>query len=323
MNLTSTLMSQLPARRVARWGIAAALVGTLALALTGTGSGAPAGTDRTLGWRTPLGNGEVSSFAEFGPGGAPRAIGLVFSGGAFNGLPDTHSDGHHCADRDGDGIVARPGECFETHEYVIPLPDAVTRRDDIPFKWSLLNWNRHGHAPPGIYDVPHFDVHFYMTSIAEIMAIPAGACGPEFVDCDAYAIAKQPLPAGMMHPDFADVDAVAPAMGNHLIDLTGREFGGEPFTRSWLYGVYGGRVIFYEEMVTLAYLQSRPAECLAIKATPEVAVAGFYPTQRCIRYEPGTDTYVVSMEAFVYRGARQAAAPVEPTGPTSPATHRH
>ena len=35
----------------------------------------------------------------------------------------------------------------------------------MPLKWALLNWNPHGHIPPGIYDRPHFDVHFYMEPI--------------------------------------------------------------------------------------------------------------------------------------------------------------
>jgi hypothetical protein len=34
-----------------------------------------------------------------------------------------------------------------------------------------------------------------------------------------------------------------------------------------------------------------------------VAVGGFYPTQRCIRYDAGADAYVVSLKGFVYREA--------------------
>jgi hypothetical protein len=289
---------------MARWGVGTALVATCALLLTAWASGGRgAAADRVLGWRTSLGNGEVVSFAEVEGAGAPKAIGITLSADALTGLPSEHSDGHHCFDHNGDGVTARPAECFETHEFVIPLPDAVSRRDDIPFKWVLLNWNQHGHAPPGVYDVPHFDVHFYVTPIAERLAIAAGPCGPELVDCDAFAKAKQPVPAGLMHADFTDVDAVAPAMGNHLIDLSGREFHGEPFTRSWIYGVYDGRVTFYEEMVSLAYLLSRPDACSAIKSPPAVAVAGYYPTERCVRYEAGANAYVISMEAFVYREA--------------------
>jgi hypothetical protein len=289
---------------MARWGVAAALVAAFAVALTAWASGAPnAAAERVLGWRAKLGNGEAASFAEFQTSGAPKAIGIMISADALASLPSEHSDGHHCFDRDGDGVTARPAECFETHEFAIPLPDAVNRRDDIPFKWVLLNWNQHGHAPPGVYDVPHFDVHFYMTPIADAFAIHAGPCGPEFVDCDAFATAKLPLPDGQIHSDFRDVDGVAPAMGNHLIDLSGREFQGEPFTRSWIYGVYGGRVTFYEEMVSLAYLLSRPDACAPIKSPPAVAAGGYYPTQRCVRYDAGANAYVVAMEEFVYRAA--------------------
>jgi hypothetical protein len=158
-----------------------------------------------------------------------------------------------------------------------------------------------------------------MTPIADALAIHAGPCGPELVDCDAFAAAKQPLPTGMMHPAFSDVDAVAPAMGNHLIDLGGPEFNGDRFTRSWIYGVYGGRVTFYEEMVTLAYLETKPDACTEIKSPPTVAVAGFYPTQRCVRYEPGTNSYDVSLEGFVYRAASPAPAAHQPDGEA----HRH
>ncbi len=302
-----------------RWSVATAVAATFALLLAACGSSARnAAADRSLGWRANLGNGEVVSFAELQGTGAPKAIGIMISGEALASLPSEHSDGHHCFDRDGDGVTARPAECFETHEFVIPLPDAVNRRSDIPFKWVLFNWNQHGHAPPGVYDVPHFDVHFYMAPIAEIFAIGDGPCGPEFVDCEDFTTAKTPLPAGLMHPDFSDVDGVVPAMGNHLIDLSGPEFHGEPFTRTWIYGAYAGRVIFYEEMVALSYLLSQPDACAPIKSPPAVEASGYYPTQRCVRYEPSTDAYVVSMEGFVYREGSQATA-ARPIGEA----HRH
>ena len=227
------------------------------------------------------------SFAEVPGTGAPRAVGIMISADALASLPTEPSDLHHCVDKDTDGAINQATECAHTHEFVIPLPDAVTQRSDIPFKWVMFNWNMRGHIPPGIYDVPHFDVHFYMEPIANIFAIGDGTCGPEFVDCDDFALAKKPLAADLMHPDYSDVDAVVPAMGNHLLDLGGREFQGEPFTRSWIYGVYDGRVIFYEEMVALSYLLSRPDACEAIKSPPAVDVSGYYPTQRCIRYEAG------------------------------------
>jgi hypothetical protein len=85
---------------------------------------------------------------------------VVFSPGALDGLPADGSDYHHCFDENQDGAVDRATECLHGYEYVLPLPDAVARRADVPFKWVLLDWNPGGHVPPGVYDVAHFDVHF-------------------------------------------------------------------------------------------------------------------------------------------------------------------
>jgi hypothetical protein len=109
-----------------------------------------------------------------------------------------------------------------------------------------------------------------------------------------------------MPPDYVDVEAVVPVMGNHLIDVTGPEFQKQPFTRSWIYGVYDGKVIFYEAMVTLAYMRSKPNGCLPIKAPKAVAVSGLYPTEYCVRHNATTGEYTMSMEKF---SRRDASAP--------------
>ncbi len=41
-----------------------------------------------------------------------------------------------------------------------------------PFQHALLDWNPNGHEPAGVYTLPHFDFHFYMTSDAERKTIP-------------------------------------------------------------------------------------------------------------------------------------------------------
>ena len=266
-------------------------------------------TGRVLGASSSVGKGTVSSYTELDKNGVPRAIGIVFQASALEGLPSEHSDGNHCFDRDNDGKIDLDKECFGTHEWVIPLPSEVARRSEIPFKWVGLNWNPHGHIPPGVYDLPHFDVHFYIESIEKVFAIAPGNCGPEYVRCDQFKIATRPVPANYMHSDFKSVDAVAPAMGNHLIDLTSPEFKKTKFTRSWIYGVYDGRVTFYEEMVTREYLLTRPGTCFPLKSPPDVSVKGYYPTQSCIRYLPQANEYTVSMEGFVLR---EASAPAPP-----------
>jgi hypothetical protein len=278
------------------------------LTLAGCASmNAPAPAGRSLGWQVPLGDGTVTSYAEFEGDGTPAAIGITWSAGALDGLP-FDSDTHRCHGRTKDGTMDAATKCQLTHERVIPLPDSVARRADVPFKWVLLNWNPQGHIPPGIYDKPHFDVHFEMAPIADIFAIEPGPCGPEMVRCDQFKIGKKPLPPNYMHADFRDVDAVVPAMGNHLVDLTGPEFNKQPFTHSFIYGVYDGRVIFYEQMVTRAYLLGKSGGCTPIKSPKAVAVAGFYPSVSCIRHDARTGEYTASLEKFVHR----AAGPPEP-----------
>jgi len=264
------------------------------------------GADRVVGQSVQLGEGTVSAYAELDDSGAPAAIGVVYSAGALEGLPTTPSDRHHCFDRNGDGRVEAQTECVATHEFVIPLPDAVSARSDVPFKWVLFNWNPIGHIPPGVYDVPHFDVHFYMVPVANVFALEDGPCGPEFIRCDQHELAKKPLPANYMNPDFQDVDAVVPAMGNHLIDVTGSEFNGEKWKHSWIFGTYDGEVTFYEEMLTRAFMLSQPNTCNPIKSPPAVARSGYYPTESCIRYDAGTGEYTVSMEGFEFREASTA-----------------
>jgi len=273
-------------------------------ALGGGGKAMP----RLLGGQTALGRGTVSSFAQLDRTGEPTAIGVVFSRAALEGLPASGSDGHHCFDRNKDGTVDHATECVHTYEFVLPLPDAMARREDVPFKWVLLNWNPMGHIPPGIYDVPHFDVHFYMEPIASVFAIESGPCGPEFVRCDHFEKGRQPVPSNYLPPDYRNVDAVVPAMGNHLIDLSGPEFNKQPFTRSWIYGIYGGKVTFYEEMVAHATLASRPQSCSPIKVTPAVATSGLYPTMSCLRHDPATGEVTVSMETFTRRAASPPGA---------------
>jgi len=261
---------------------------------------------RVLGASSSVGKGTASSYAEFDRNGAPKAIGVVFQASALNGLPAKHSDGLQCFDRNNDGKIDLEKECMATYTWIIPLPSDVARRSDIPFKWVGLNWNPHGHIPPGVYDLPHFDVHFYIEPIEKVLAIAPGPCGPEFVRCDQFKIATSPLPSNYMHPDYKSVDAVAPAMGNHLIDLSGPEFRKQRFTRTFIYGVYDGRLTFFEEMLTHEYMLSRPSTCFAIKSPPAVAVRGYYPTQSCIRYLAQSDEYTVSLEDFALR---EASAP--------------
>src|SRR5262245_39037567 len=135
---------------MARW-MSLAIVSLAALILAGCASSRPSpdvSAARQLGGQMELGRGLVSSYAELTRGGELAAIGVVFSPTALDGLPDGGSDHHHCVDRNKDGAIDHTTECIPTFEHVLPLPDTVARRTDVPFKWVLLNWNPVGHIPP-------------------------------------------------------------------------------------------------------------------------------------------------------------------------------
>jgi hypothetical protein len=99
--------------------------------------------------------------------------------------------------------------------------------------------------------------------------------------------------------------AAVPAMGNHLINSKAPELveQGREFTHTFIFGAYDGHVTFYEPMITLAFLQSRPDLCTPIKQPEAWESAGWYPTTYCIRHRPDEERYTVSLEDFVHRSA--------------------
>ena len=301
---------------------------TLAVAVVGmAGCAVPAPPPaQMVGPSAALGKGQISTYAEVDATGAPKAVGVVFSAASLEGLP-AGGDGHHCFDANRDRKIDPVKECIPGHERVVPLPSGVSSRADMPFKWAMVNWNPKGHIPPGIYDTPHFDVHFYMEPIENIFALKEGNCGPEFMDCAQFAIGRKPVPKNYMAEAYVDVGAVVPGMGNHLIDVGGPEFKGQKWQRSFIFGVYDGRVIFYEEMADRAFMLSKPNACYPIPQPEAVAVSGYYPTQSCVRYVAGQDAYTVSLEGFRMRqasapGALRAVPPLPGKPPAKPG-HGH
>ncbi|WP_431215365.1 hypothetical protein ACQ86N_12090 [Puia sp. P3] len=114
-----------------------------------------------------------------------------------------------------------------------------------PFTHALLEWNPHGHEPAGIYDKPHFDFHFYIQSESERLAIP-----PYMQDSSKFLL----FPAqGYLAPNLRPFPGGVPEMGTHWVDVTTPELNGQPFTQTFLYGTYDGKVTFYEPMITSGF----------------------------------------------------------------------
>jgi hypothetical protein len=236
--------------------------------------------------------------------GAPTELGVLLDAGALEGLPTEPTTSGRCFDMNGNGRIDAHGECEGDHEYVLAMPTVVADRVDIPVQWVGINWNVHGHAPPDVYDLPHFDFHFYMASEASIRRIRVGSCA-FFIDCDDFKRATKPVPAKYVDSRHVNVDAAVAAMGNHLIDTTSPELAKPPkkFTHTWIFGAYDGRITFLEPMITREYLLSRPKTCAAIKQPEAWQLSGYYPTRYCMRYHDRVDKYTISMEGLVFRKA--------------------
>lgn len=255
-----------------------------------------------LGDAQRMGAGEVRSYAELDAGGKPTAIGIEFGPGAFDGLPAARNTTSRCFDLDTNGRIDETGECEGDTEFRLALPAALADRGEVPFRWIGLNWNPEGH-PPEFWAPPHFDMHFYMVSRAEIDGIRVGGC-PIFIDCEDLKRATMAVPPRYVAADHVDVKAAVSMMGNHLIDVRSPEMGNppKPFTHTWIYGAYDGHITFYEPMITRAFLRGRPDLCAPIRQPAAWERAGLYPTEYCMRTEDAGKVTRVSLEGLVHRG---------------------
>ena len=277
------------------------LLGAVVVSLLSASAGAA--PKKVFGNAEPLGRGEARSFVELARDGTPVRIGVAYDLGLLKGLPEHPNLVSRCFDVNGDGALGMH-ECIGDYELRLWMPEEVRARTDIPFTWIGLNWNPHGHvdpAPPQ-WAKPHFDFHFYIQPFEEVYAIRPGPCG-ELIDCEDFARAMTPVPAQFMPVHHLSVGAAVPAMGNHLINTRSPELvdPSVPFTHTWIYGAYDGRITFYEPMITHAFLSSRPDVCTALNLPQAWAQSGWYPTAYCVRTDGHEQT--VTLEGFVYRTA--------------------
>lgn len=212
------------------------------------------------GPKVSLGNGEAWSFIETDEAGNPVAIGVQFNESALEGLP---ASGMHA------------------HETILQLPNEASIA---PFNHITLDWNEHGHPPMEIYDLPHFDVHFYFMSKAERATI-----GPN--DTTQF---NRPLPAENLPPNYLETPGGVPQMGAHIIDLLSPEIAGTGiFTHTFIYGKYDGKINFLEPMVTKAFLDSKVTVSKEIRHPAQWQKAGYYPKNYSISFDASSKVYSI------------------------------
>lgn len=220
-----------------------------------------------------LGNGKAQTFITLNKGGKPVAFGIAMSEKSLENLPSGH-EGHH------------------SFEYLLELPKQA---NITPFQFVTLDWNPMGHEPEGIFDVPHFDFHFYLISNAERLTITPLA--PNVMDPE-IPLAKY-MPTG-----YIQLPGRVPNMGVHWIDPTAPELNGERFEKNFTYGSYKDKLAFMEPMISLDYIKSKPTVAPdAIKLPEAFQVYGFYPSKYEVKYNTIRKEYLIVMSDFSFKMA--------------------
>lgn len=214
-----------------------------------------------------LGNGTAQLLVETDASGKPEVIRISMTAEALDGLPTELNK-------------ASPEGSWE---YVLPMPDGVKTG----YSEVVIDWNLHGHPPPHVYTVPHFDFHFYTIAPSAVDAIKfAGPKDPAIQVSD-----KRLIPT-----DYQVIpDTAIDKMGVHAIDMTAPELHGTPFTATFIYGYDKGKLIFLEPMVTLAHLKTNPDATMPVKTPDHYSSPGYYPTSYSVKYDSSNKRYLVGI----------------------------
>lgn len=223
-----------------------------------------------------LGDGKVRSWISLDSDGNPNEIGIEITKEA---LLNPSSD-KNTSSPDGSTII-------------VPLHLKATQAT--PFDHIGLNWNPNGHEPEHVFDVPHFDIHFFMISVEDQLAIPAWSTSTD------AAFNLYP-PTGYMPSDYFTPPGAAtaePQMGKHWLPINLGAY--LPFSKIMINGSYNGKFIFIEPMITLEYLLSNVDFNASYSQPIHFEKAGNYPTKYNIYHDATTENTYITLSDFVSR----------------------
>lgn len=267
-----------------------------------------AGAHRQYGTPRKVGNGTVRTYVVLDQkqGGTPLEVGVAMSESAMEGLPEPMQMSAEEMKQNGHANM---------HMYLLDLP----AQNPTPYRFVQFDWNPAGHEPAGVYDLPHFDFHFYTVDVSVRNSIVPS--DPQ------YAAKAANYPAAAFRAPFY-IDAATPAgapaaavtvplMGLHWLDvrspelqgMAGNPAGYRPFTKTFIYGSWDGQFIFDEPMITRAYILAKreatdPAvrdEVIPVSTAQRYSPAGYYPSAYRITYDPQAKEYRIALTQLSWR----------------------
>lgn len=215
-----------------------------------------------------IGQGQAHTVVRTDASGKPISIGLVFTESALKGLP----------------AAAAGGRSDFAYQLGMPRKGPRTVVDHV-----VIDWESAGHPPPKVYDVPHFDFHFYLVKPSERMKVTFKNEG-ESGDPSQQPPAEG-LPAGYIVPPGTAV----PGMGVHAVNPHSPEFQGQPFTATFIYGYHDKKLTFLEPMAALSFLESQPNFSAPIPRPASYSKQGSYPSSYSVKYDQASKSYEVTL----------------------------
>jgi hypothetical protein len=255
---------------------------------------AAAGVHRQYGAPVRLGEGRARTYVVLDEKDAGRTLELGVA------LDERAMDGLRAPD-------PSHGEHGDMDMFLLPMP----ARNATAFQFVELDWNPKGHGAP--YLEPHFDFHFYTTSQAERDAILPS--DPQYAVKAAHAPPAAEVPQFYASPaallGIPPVVTAVPQMGMHWVDVRSPELQGmlghpeayRPFTKTFIYGAWDGRMTFMEPMITRAYIMAKrdatdPAvrdEVIPIPTSAAYPGGTFRPDAYRIAYDPQAREYRIAL----------------------------
>lgn len=253
---------------------------TASAAIAAPTPSASTGLTGATGPSKPMGDGSVWTYVVNDAAGKPVEVGVRLTGAALRGLPMDMPAGHPVP-------------------VVLEFPSGAGT--------GVLNhvefyWNPMGHEPPGVWDTPHFDYHFFIAD--EATAKQVNPADDNFATRAARVPDVKYMPSDFAPPPGPAINNTVPLMGLHWADKT---LGHMPheyrFSQEIIRGSWNGDVTFIEPMITREWLLSHTALDQQLKAPAAYQRSGRWPTTYTVRYDATRDEYSVSLGGFTQRQA--------------------
>ncbi len=183
-----------------------------------------------------------------------------------------------------------PGDPANHHANMFNLTLHQKAKALTAFDHITINWEPAGHAPMGIYNIPHFDMHFYKITMEAQMAI-TGVPGP--VPASGY------LPAA-----YVIQGVTIPRMGTHWLNPASPELPPtfQPFTHTFIFGSNNGHVHFYEPMITRGFLLTGTSISKAFPTPTNFSpVNKYYPSVYKIWKSSDNGRHYVALTDFTWK----------------------